>query len=526
MAFSITCDSCSSKLKAPKAIPIGKKIQCPKCKVAIVISEDNMVELKDSKASPGPAKSTTKPAAKTVTTSKTVAPLPDEEDENPFGSLNGEAPKKRRDANDDEDDRPRAKKRRDEEDEDESPRSKKKRVEDNEDEDDRPRAKKPRVEEDEEEVERPRSKKRLVEDEEEERPRAKKRRDDDDDDRPSRNRDDDDDDDRPKKKKKKKKRRRSGSGGTILLGLFALILLGGGGFALYYFVFAAGYDSEMVALMPSETSSMHFSNIEKAATHERSKKYAETSFSNNGEYALFKTAGYSVNDLKSTLTGITDKGSVRIVRMKNSIDKGKMTQGASELKVGDKSYWKVPKKNFGDTFVAFPADSLVLITANEDLLKNLLNKESGKVVISEDLQKLAKSVGGGDFWHAHVSRNTGSPNDKATEEQKAYFRVKGNSSQIDLGSTSVTRSETTLCASEADAKLIIEKEKKNRDEDLNKFDERYKDSKMNDAQKAAIKKAIKDTSISSSGSTVDMSLTLDLTPFNETEEGYGSFIHF
>ncbi|MCE9532946.1 MAG: zinc-ribbon domain-containing protein [Planctomycetes bacterium] len=493
MAFSITCSSCSAKLKTAVALPAGRKIQCPKCKNSIVIDDDNIVEVSDG------APAAPKPAARITTQPKKAPPAADDEHFGFGGSRQRE---------DEEDDRPRKKPARVEE----ARPSKRRR--DDDDEDDAPRARKRR------------------DDDEDESPRARKRRDDDeDDDRPSRHRRDEDDldeeDDRPRKKKKKK--RKKGGSGLLIFGILGLLLLGGGGFALYYFVLRSGIDSEMMALMPSETTSLVYVDVSKLYEHSKAKKLVEKSFNEDSDFAPFKTAGLTPSDIKSFMEGNGDKGgSVRVFRLKNSLDKNKMTSGGEALKTADNSYWKIGKKeNLSQIYVAFPSSDVVLFASNEDSMKSLLNKESGKIVISEQLHDLAKKVGKGDVWHVHVSKsNEGGDGGNADEVAKARRRIKGSASKTDISSNSVTRSEFILCGSEDDAKKIAEKMKKEKDEAVGKIDEMFKsmekgDKKPTEAQKEAIKKSMREATLSNDGSTIETAATIDLTPFDDSESPFG-----
>src|SRR5258708_10719417 len=148
MAFSITCDHCSAKLKTATAIPVGRSVTCPKCKKNFAVSDANMEEVADAKTAMTAREN--KPAA----TSAKPAQMPT------------------RRAVDDDDDRPRSRNR--------------------DDDDDRP-SKKLRDDGEDDRL----SKKRRDDDDEDNRPRRKSG-DDDDDDKP-RSRKRDDDDDRPGK---------------------------------------------------------------------------------------------------------------------------------------------------------------------------------------------------------------------------------------------------------------------------------------------------------------------------------------
>jgi hypothetical protein len=61
MPYAITCTSCSARLKTATKVPIGKSLQCPKCRETFPVSAGNMVEIPDGTAS---TSATAKPPAK------------------------------------------------------------------------------------------------------------------------------------------------------------------------------------------------------------------------------------------------------------------------------------------------------------------------------------------------------------------------------------------------------------------------------------------------------------------------------
>ncbi len=101
MPFSITCPSCSAKLKSAAAIPLGRKVPCPKCKQSFVVSEDNMVEVAESKTMTPAAPSKSVPATKAPPPRK-----PSPVESNPFGDLGAAPLSKSKDEGDEEEERP------------------------------------------------------------------------------------------------------------------------------------------------------------------------------------------------------------------------------------------------------------------------------------------------------------------------------------------------------------------------------------------------------------------------------------
>ena len=394
MPFSITCPSCSAKLKTATAIPIGRSVQCPKCKESFAVSAKNMVEVEDSKFLP-PNSGAAKAAAAPVKKATAAA-------DSRINSLDDAPPRKSR-RDEDEDVRPRCK-RRDDEDEDDRPRGRNRR--DSDDEDDRPRAK--RRDQDDDDDERPRSRQRRDEvDEEEDRPRSRKRGDDDD--RPSRHRDDDEvDDDRPRRRKKKKT---SSLPVMIGLGLFGLIALAGIGYLIYSLIAGGGggsYDTEMLAFLPAESTLVASVDCDELAGNAKLKEVVGNIGKMSGNDPLkeanekLKPTGLTTDDFSRLVMGGTvDKGDPTIVlRTKKSFDRVKMAEFLEckkEEKKGDKTFYTNP--NGGDAVVYFPGDTLAVKTTKKQF-ETLSTKDSSKMMLTEEMQDLAKKMSKGHIWVA------------------------------------------------------------------------------------------------------------------------------
>jgi hypothetical protein len=514
MAFSITCPKCSAKLKTAAAIPIGRSVQCPKCKTSFAVSDDNMEEVADGKPmAAAPAKPAAKPAAAAAKPSAALSKLTparsnrddddDDDDDRPRkrGAETNGTPKSRKRDDDDDDDRPRSRKRDD--DEDERPRSKKR----DDDDDDRPRSKK-RDDDDDDNRERKRSR------DDDDKPRSRKR-DDDDDDRPSKRGRDDDDDDRPGRKKKKKKKKK-GSKMMLWVILGSVVVLAGVAILLYFIFAGGGYDKEMLALMPSDATSLSGLEVSAFVEHSKFKNLAEKQFTSGGDFVLLKKAGLSVTDVKRQMEGHTKSGShVNIVRLKNSADQGKITQGGSESKAGEKKYWKVKQNESSDLFVAFPADDLVLMVSKEDTMKEILNKESGKITVSERLKEMAGKVGGGARWSCRESQSGGEMGSDTGR------KTVGSASRMDISSGSISSTLYQMYAGPDEAQKEYETQEKKRQEELKKTDDFKGDmgkSKLTSAQIEAVKKMVRGASLSKSGSYLEVTFELDLGPFENVDE--------
>lgn len=395
MPYSITCPSCSAKLKTTTAIPIGRSVQCPKCKESFAVSAKNMVEAADSKflpPNPGAAKAAATPAKKAPVAADTHV-----------NSLD-DAPPRKSHRDEDEDERPRSRSRRDEDDEDDRPRRKSR---NDDDDDDRPRAKR---RDDDDEDDRPRRKRR-DDDEDDDRPRSRHRDDDDVDERPSRRgRDDDDyDDDRPRRAKKKKK-----SSLPIMIGLSlaGLIALAGIGY-LIYSLFAGGggaYDTEMIAFLPGDSTMVVGVDLDELASNTKLKEFVQRVGKQAGEDPLkeandkLKPAGLTTDDFSRLVVGgQMDKGAepTAVVRTKKSFDKAKFAE-FMDCKKEEKKDGKTYYSDGGDGVVYFPSDTLAVRTTKKHY--ETLAKESGKVLLSEEMQDLAKKLSKGHFWVA-MSKN-------------------------------------------------------------------------------------------------------------------------
>jgi hypothetical protein len=362
MPFSLTCPKCSSKLKTATAIPIGRDVQCPKCKEKFQVSRDNMEEVPESKiilppngsAKPAPATAAAKTASTNVAKQASPRRKSEEvEENNPFedmeapstkGRSNGRPGKKVRDEDEetprgrkklrdedlpgdmfrdeDDDDRPR-KKVRDEDEEDETPRSRKK-ARDEEDEDDDSSSRKRNED-------KKSRKKSRDEDDEDDAPRSRKRGDDDDDDdRPRRRQDEEEEDDRPRRGKKKKKKK----GNALLLvclAIFGLAAITGTVLLCIYMFGGGSYDKEMMAYMPDSTTIVGGVDVAQLMEVEMIKEQADKKTGPVADMPFVNNAGVSINDISKILFGTSDVDkekpkNVVIFKFKNPVDKAKINR--------------------------------------------------------------------------------------------------------------------------------------------------------------------------------------------------------
>ena len=513
MAFSLTCPKCSAKLKTATAIPLGRSVQCPKCKTSFAVSDENMEEVADTKTGfPAPA---SKSAPATVSRRAPAPPARDaEEVESPFGSLDAPAKKKRRD-DDDEDETPRSRKRDDDDD-----RPKKRNVRD-EDDDEIPKSRKRRDDDDEEEN-RPRSRKR-DDDDEDDKPKSRKRRNEDEeneDDRPRRRGRDDDDDDRPRSKKKKKKKGNKG----LMIGLaIGGVLTVGGIVFLCFWLFGGGFDPEMMAYMPADSERLIGVDVDEVMSIGFVKELLKDGPPGAGkEMEIFKKAGLSVDDIAKMLLSQGKAGTTMVIRFKKAIDKGKISSAfnGKEQKEGDKTYYKTEAKFGTSSFYFIPKDDLIVVVDREDTLKTLLKKDDGKVVISENLQKLAKKVSSGQFWMAGNSKDLPiDPNDNKVpaDVKEAMKSAKGFAMSVKASETALDIKVLVLCDSSEKASKAADAASKNLKE---KKDEHERDINQQAGQlgedgKKAFLDFVQTLNVSSSGEMLEVSGNLNYSPFKE-----------
>jgi hypothetical protein len=505
MAFSITCPSCSAKLKTASALPVGRSVQCPKCKTTFAVSKENMEEVANTKSAM-PAATAARAGAKPAAAAKPAPPA--------------SAARKTRGDEDDEDAAPRARKR-------------------DEDDDEKPRARR----RDEEDDETPRARKRG--DEDDDRPRARKKargEDDEDDDRPRRRgRDDEDDDDRPRRGKKGKKKK-SGAMLYVMIGV-GVLLVGGLIWLLIYMFSGGSYDKEMMAYMPESTAIVGGADVEALMKVDMLKEMLDKGGAGavpgmpggGGAQDLtkgLKEAGLSFGDISKVMFGTPDdakkaEGWVAVARFKKDVDKGKIAGAlkATEAKEGGKTYYKGAA---GALF--FPKDDLLVLAEKEDTLKKLMNKEEGKVVINDTLKELADKVGGGNVWVA-TSSNPGNaaglgPIGMMTggdaDVTNALKNAKGGALKVDIDNSRIKAAVYLKCADSGAASKLADSLNKQLKDAKQKMNEML--SKVGGGggpEVDVMKDAVNSISIDSSGDTFEASGKINYGAIKDKFKGGG-----
>ena len=89
-----------------------------------------------------------------------------------------------------------------------------------------------------------------------------------------------------------------------------------------------------------------------------------------------------------------------VIRFSKSVDKAKIakTSGATEQKKNEKTYYKSTKPNEKECFF-FPTDSMMVVVPSEAQLEPAI-ANTGKVVISNEMQEIAKKLSKGQVWFA------------------------------------------------------------------------------------------------------------------------------
>jgi hypothetical protein len=456
MPYQVTCPDCSSKLKSAQPVPAGRPLTCPQCKRVFTLSEPapeiDTQPVTTNPPAPAPAPSAPAgggyatprrgskaeieeidtadivDAADFVPPSKSKVKRRDDDDDRPRSRARrdddeDDRPRRSRGPKDDfaadDDERPKSKRRRDDDDEDDQPRSRRSRDEDEED--DRPHRRRDRDEEDdrptrgravEDEEDRPRSKRERDADDED-RPRSKRGRDDEEEDLPkSRSRrevddEDEDDDDRPRSRGRKGKKPNK----ALLLALI------GGGAALFLLLgcvlvnvfweplgLFGGGSSEMLAWAPADSQIIIFMDVEEM------EKVNEMKGSFKGDITDSTKLGLKSEEVSSVmgagkgggfLGGLGGDPDVTIIKLRKSADQKKIidTAGGTEATANGKKYYKT--KSGGGLY--FPSDKMLVVTKAESTLTGLLQKDEGKVVISDDLRSTTKRADG-LFWMASTGQ--------------------------------------------------------------------------------------------------------------------------
>jgi hypothetical protein len=227
--------------------------------------------------------------------------------------------------------------------------------------------------------------------------------------------------DRPRPHKK-------GNGALFVVIGLSLLLIGGVIFAVFYFLSdRSKIDSEMLAFLPAGTNIMAGVEVEDLMKNEKIKNVVLKVLQGEGKdfYAKLKEAGLSENDFSRILVGGVvrprnrdEEATVIVVRAKKSFDKGKIAavMGLTEQNKNGKSYFKPAK---GEMFLYFPADTLAVFAQSEKAIEEIASRETGKVVVSEEMQDLGKKLSKGQIWVA-VGKSA------IAEQLKSLDQVKNN----------------------------------------------------------------------------------------------------
>ncbi len=225
------------------------------------------------------------------------------------------------------------------------------------------------------------------------------------------------------------KRTKSGNGALVTMICLGLLLVGGMIFALVYFLgggSGGNLDSEMLAYLPAETNLMSSVDVEELLKNEKMKKLLDELFQTREgkrERATLTEVGISEQDVAHIVMGgeapdgkkdragrkADDDESAPafsvVIRFKKPVDKAKIAKGMgfAEQNKNGKTYFK-SEKPMREPLLWFPSDTLMVITASEKQLDALFSKEPSKVVVSDEMQQLAKKMSKGQFW-AVASRN-------------------------------------------------------------------------------------------------------------------------
>jgi hypothetical protein len=339
MPITFDCPECGKACRAPAEMA-GRKAKCQECKAIITVpAEEEQV------------------ADKPLPKRKAVPAVADDEDE--------EKPRAKKSRKDDEDEeKPRAKKsRRDDDDEEDKPRKKKGRKDDDDDDDDSPRVKKSRKDDDEDE---------------------------DDDDSPSgkKKRKYHDVDDSPRKKTKAKGKK-SGSGmGTILMlggaALALVVLCGGGGALAWWLWFSTASEMAFAPDGCTYVEMVHVSQIESSGAYQTLTKdnpQAKKQFTAPGNNDAITQAG-----MESMFTAGSDNGEVIVIKTKKSISQADLSKGKNlkETKAGKYTLLE----GTGEA-LCLADSSTVVFSHKPDLLKKVL--ERGKAPeLSDNMKKALK----------------------------------------------------------------------------------------------------------------------------------------
>ena len=362
--------------------------------------------------------------------------------------------------------------------------------------------------------------------------------------------DDDDDDDKPRARKPSSK-----SKGNSSLSIGNKILLIAGGYIaiisvimvlIYLFIGGSGgsggYDSEILAIMPSNTKSIAFINFEEKKDGKKHGTPNINEFLGKSialEYPLLDKSGIKLKDLRNEYRVSTEKNEdLKIVRLKKAVDLVKVASAATKVKLNGKSYFK-----FQSIFVYFPSNTLCVNSRSESLLKTILERKDSKIIIPDKLLEVVRVVSSSnEFWSAdligkaplslffsseamgeskyEVTRTSAASIGDLTREnafnQSNDYEIDKNSASYSIearGQGESSNGKHIVCViykNRDDLNKSVESFKKLKEKARNKLESEYKSSGLSEAQRNKFRSNLDSISISSSKNTLIVRFTFDL----------------
>jgi hypothetical protein len=150
--------------------------------------------------------------------------------------------------------------------------------------------------------------------------------------------------------------------------------------------------------MPADTQTVHGMDVAEVAKNPKALTAVR------GDLKDVEAVGIKAEDVATAMQGkkAGGKGSaaeVVVVKLKSPADKDKVTKaaGGTEATANGKKYYKT--KAGGGLY--FASDKMVVLTNSEGTLTGLLQKDDGKVVVSDELKGAVKRADG-HLWAASV----------------------------------------------------------------------------------------------------------------------------
>jgi hypothetical protein len=211
--------------------------------------------------------------------------------------------------------------------------------------------------------------------------------------------DEDHEDERPRRRRTQPKKQGRGPLIALLAGVAALILFCGGGAVLVYFADpfdwrGGGASSDMLAWAPADTQSITYLDVEAA----RKSDELRNDLALVGDSNRFGIRPDEISEVVGAnrdaagLLGMRGEPEVLVIRLNRNADRKAIlaATGGREATAAGRKYYQT---NMGGGLY-FASDRLVVITPTEATLTGLLQKEEGKVVVSEDLRAALKRATG------------------------------------------------------------------------------------------------------------------------------------